>query len=181
MERTWIATARKRARRCGREDWIRTMEDICAYWEILLPMYMRWAMQKAWRWFDRNHLQAPESFLSLAQRLAEPEDPRDENGIVCGICMPDLYPGEIIDGPGSDLFNKEEVKEPSRKYKFFFHYYRQYDDASVHFRGKCMRVRDVELYGINVVKSKHRKRQPYWVVEGLCESIVVRKGVAIIT
>ncbi len=69
----------------------------------------------------------------------------------------------------------------AKKYRFFFHYHRQKGGASVHFRGKCIQVDDVRGVGIRDFESKHRNRQPHWVVQGFAEKVEVEKGIAIIS
>jgi len=66
----------------------------------------------------------------------------------------------------------ETVKKLKKKktYRFFYHYYRQYDKMSVHFRGKCFRAKNVEC---KVPCETHwKKTQPNLSMRGYAEEIV---------
>lgn len=56
-----------------------------------------------------------------------------------------------------------------KKYRYFYHYYRQYKCMSVHFRGSCYKTSNVIC---NVPsETKWNKRQPNLVVQGWAHSI----------
>jgi hypothetical protein len=58
-----------------------------------------------------------------------------------------------------------------RKYRFFYHYYKQYKIMSVHFKGKCYRTKNVIC---NVpTNTKWNKTQPNIVVQGFAENIQI--------
>lgn len=63
-----------------------------------------------------------------------------------------------------------------KKYRFFYHYYRQYNCLSIHFKGKCYRVEDIKC---NVpTESKWNKRQPHLTMRGWAEEVKIEDGVA---
>lgn len=59
-----------------------------------------------------------------------------------------------------------------KKYRYFYHYYRQYKCMSVHFKGKCYKTPNVVC---NVASETHwnSKSQPNLVVRGFATNIVV--------
>lgn len=63
-------------------------------------------------------------------------------------------------------------------YTFWFHYNKQKDMMSVHFRDKCIIVKDVicnrECF------SKWNERQPHIVMKGLAKDVIVKNGKAYI-
>lgn len=65
------------------------------------------------------------------------------------------------------------MEERGKKYRFFFHYFRQKDRMSVHFRDRCYVV-DVVDCQVNC-QSKKRTRQPRRVMQGWCEDIKILK------
>lgn len=56
-----------------------------------------------------------------------------------------------------------------RKYRFFYHYYKQYNEMSVHFRGVCYRAKNVECFA--KTETKWNKTQPNLIVRGFCSKI----------
>jgi hypothetical protein len=67
----------------------------------------------------------------------------------------------------------------AKKYRVFYHYYRQYDCMSVHWKGQCYRVEQVEC---NVpTETKRNKRQPRLVIQGFAKEVTFEEGKAIIT
>lgn len=67
----------------------------------------------------------------------------------------------------------------SKEYVFFYHYYKQYNEMSIHFRGKCIRAKDVVC---NVpCFTKWNNRQPYLVMKGKCKNVEIKDGIAIIS
>lgn len=65
------------------------------------------------------------------------------------------------------------------KYRFFYHYYKQYNEMSVHFKKSCTRVKDVVC---NVpCTTKWAKTQPYLRMEGFAEKVEIIDGKAYIS
>lgn len=65
-----------------------------------------------------------------------------------------------------------------RKYRIFYHYYRQYNCLSVHYRGKCHRVKDTVC---NIpTETKWNKTQPNLVVRGWVKSLEIKGDIAYI-
>jgi hypothetical protein len=65
-----------------------------------------------------------------------------------------------------------------KKYRFFYHYYRQYKCMSVHFRGKCYKVDDIECrVGC---ETKWNKTQPNLVLRGWASEVIIEDNRAII-
>jgi hypothetical protein len=64
------------------------------------------------------------------------------------------------------------------KYRFFYHYYRQFDCMTVHFKKKCYKVQDV----ITQVptETKRRKSQPRLIIQGFCKEVEFVGDTAII-
>lgn len=74
----------------------------------------------------------------------------------------------------------QELQEVSnmKKYRFFYHYYKQYNEMSVHFRDNCYRTKNVIC---NVPsETKWNKTQPYLVMQGFASSIEEIEGSIII-
>lgn len=58
-----------------------------------------------------------------------------------------------------------------KKYRFFYHYYKQYNEMSVHFRGTCYRSKNVVC---NVpTETKWNKTQPNLVMRGFASEITI--------
>ena len=63
-------------------------------------------------------------------------------------------------------------------YRFFYHYHKQRNGMTVHFRGKCMPCKDVTC---NVpCETKWNEQQPRLVMRGFCKEVVVENGRATI-
>ena len=59
----------------------------------------------------------------------------------------------------------------NKKYRFFYHYYKQYKAMSVHFKGKCYKTDNIIC---NVpTETKWNKRQPNLVVQGFANDIKI--------
>lgn len=65
-----------------------------------------------------------------------------------------------------------------KKYRFFYHYYRQYNCMSVHYRGKCYRTKDV-ICKVET-ETKWNKRQPRLVERGWATSIDIQQDKIVI-
>jgi hypothetical protein len=66
----------------------------------------------------------------------------------------------------------------NRKYRFFYHYYKQKGKMSIHFRDSCVVVDDVEC---NVpCETKWRKTQPRLVMQGFAKKVEFEGNKAII-
>jgi len=65
-----------------------------------------------------------------------------------------------------------------KKRRFFYHYYRAYKCLSLHWKGACHRVQDVEVHV--PTESKWRKGQPQLVIQGWAEDVEFVDGKAII-
>lgn len=66
-----------------------------------------------------------------------------------------------------------------KKYRFYYHYYRQYNCMSVHFRRKCHRVKNVEC---KVDTETHwQDTAPTLIVRGWAENVEIDGDKAIIT
>ena len=67
----------------------------------------------------------------------------------------------------------------SKKYRFFYHFYKKYNTMSVHFRGKCYRSKNVIC---NVPTETHwNNSQPRLVVRGFCKDIEINEERDLIT
>ena len=58
-----------------------------------------------------------------------------------------------------------------KKYRFFYHYYRQYKCMSVHYRDKCYKTDNV-ICNVST-ETKGNKRQPNLVIQGWASDIKV--------
>jgi hypothetical protein len=65
-----------------------------------------------------------------------------------------------------------------KKYRFFFHYRKQTSGMTVHFRGQCIPVHDVECRV--KCETKRKKTQPHLVLQGYCSDVLVEDEKAII-
>lgn len=64
------------------------------------------------------------------------------------------------------------------KWRFFYHYYKQYKRMSVHFKGKCYITDNVEC---NVpCETKWNKTQPNLIMVGFASSIIFNNNKTII-
>lgn len=65
-----------------------------------------------------------------------------------------------------------------KKYRFYYHYYKQYNEMSVHFRDKCLRTKNVVC---KVPCETHwNKRQPNLIMRGYAIEIIEKDGSIII-
>lgn len=72
-----------------------------------------------------------------------------------------------------------QTQTSKKKYRFFYHYYKAKKAMSVHFRGTCHVVNDVQC---NVpCESKWNKRQPNLVMRGWAKDVIIENNKAIIT
>lgn len=67
----------------------------------------------------------------------------------------------------------------TKKYRFYYHYYRQKDKMSVHFRGRCHVVDEVACF-VHAF-SKRNKTSPRIVMQGWAEKVVITNGCAIVS
>lgn len=65
-----------------------------------------------------------------------------------------------------------------RKYRFFYHYYRQYKCMSVHFRGSCYKVNNIECKV--PCETKWNKNMPNLVMRGFATKVTIKNGKATI-
>ncbi len=64
------------------------------------------------------------------------------------------------------------------EYRFFYHYYKQYNKMSVHFKRQCFVVDSIECN--THCETKWNKTQPHLVMQGFAENVVIENGKAII-
>ena len=57
----------------------------------------------------------------------------------------------------------------SKKYRFYFHYYKAKKCLSIHWQGACHQVRDVKV--LVPTESKWNKRQPMLVIQGWASEV----------
>jgi hypothetical protein len=62
--------------------------------------------------------------------------------------------------------------------RFFFHYHRQKKKMSVHFDGKCHVVESVGC--LVPCETHYNKRQPFLVMRGFCNEVLIEKDLAVI-
>lgn len=65
---------------------------------------------------------------------------------------------------------KESKSVIGKKYRFFYHYYKQFKCLSVHYRGKCHRVKHIDCQV--ATESKYNKSQPFLVMQGFASELV---------
>lgn len=65
-----------------------------------------------------------------------------------------------------------------KRYRFYFHYYRQYKCLSVHYRGKCYKVKDIHCTA--PVESKWNEKQPNLILRGFTSSLEIKDQIAYI-
>lgn len=66
----------------------------------------------------------------------------------------------------------------NKKYRFYYHYFRQYKCMSIHFKNKCYKVNNIEC---NVASNtKWNKTMPNLVMQGFCEEVIIDEDKAII-
>jgi hypothetical protein len=72
----------------------------------------------------------------------------------------------------------------TKSYRFFFHYYRQYNCLTVHFKKTCTKVMEVDCRVPVETKWRFDKngkpKQPHLVVQGFCQSVEFNGNKAII-
>jgi len=71
----------------------------------------------------------------------------------------------------------ERISKEMRR--FFFHYYRAYKCMSVHYKGQCFKVNDVQCSV--PCETKWSDKQPNLIMRGFCKDVQIKDGVAIIT
>lgn len=65
-----------------------------------------------------------------------------------------------------------------KKYRFFYHYYKQKKKMSIHFKGSCTVVDDIIC---NVPCETHwKKTQPNLVMRGFCKQVVIEDNKAFV-
>lgn len=67
----------------------------------------------------------------------------------------------------------------SKEYRFFYHYYKQKGKMSVHFRGTCSIVDQVQC--LVPCFSKFNKKQPKLVMQGFAKEVIIPPGSKIAT
>lgn len=67
-----------------------------------------------------------------------------------------------------------------KKYRFFYHYYRAYNEMSVHFKGQCMRAKDIDCRVPCETKWKPNQ-QPHLVMQGWANNVEIINNKAIIS
>ena len=65
-----------------------------------------------------------------------------------------------------------------KKYRFFYHFYKQKGKMSVHFRNTCNIVDEIEC--IVSCETKWNKTQPRLVMRGWANKVTIKNGKAII-
>ena len=65
-----------------------------------------------------------------------------------------------------------------KTYRFFYHYYKQKNKMSIHFRKTCTIVDNIECKVL--CETKWNKIQPYLVMQGFCSKITFINNKAII-
>lgn len=61
--------------------------------------------------------------------------------------------------------------------RFYFHYFKQRDQWSIHFMGACHVVDDFRVKGLDL-EGKRNNRQPRRVVQGFATKLTIENGVA---
>ena len=63
------------------------------------------------------------------------------------------------------------IQKTRGKYRFFYHYFKQKDKWSVHFRGRCYVVDDLEC---QVPAEGHKQsRQPRRIIRGYAKTVLI--------
>jgi hypothetical protein len=66
----------------------------------------------------------------------------------------------------------------TKSFRFFYHYYKQKNKMSIHFKKTCTVVDDVQC---NVpCETKWKKTQPNLVMQGFAKNIIIKNNKAII-
>lgn len=71
------------------------------------------------------------------------------------------------------------LKMNQRKYRFFYHYFKQKKKMSVHFKGQCYVVSDVECKV--PCETKWNQTQPQLVMRGFAKNVTFIRDKAVIT
>lgn len=71
----------------------------------------------------------------------------------------------------------EKVRE-EKKYRFFYHYYKQHKKMSVHFRNKCIVVQNIDCRV--PAETKWQSTQPNLIMRGWCLNVRVENDIAVI-
>lgn len=66
----------------------------------------------------------------------------------------------------------------TKKYRFFYHYRKSDGNMTVHFRERCLVVRDIQC--LVPCETKRNKEQPYLVMRGYCSTVEIENNKAII-
>ena len=66
----------------------------------------------------------------------------------------------------------------AKKYRFFFHYRKQTEGMTLHFKGQCIPVYDIECRV--KCETKRNKTQPNLVLRGFCKDVLIEDNKAII-
>jgi len=71
------------------------------------------------------------------------------------------------------------MKKTTKKYRFFFHYFKHKKKMSVHFKKQCIVVDDIIC---NVpCETKWNKTQPNIVMQGFAEKVLIENNKALIS
>lgn len=65
-----------------------------------------------------------------------------------------------------------------KNYRFFYHFYKQYNKMSVHFRGKCNIVDDI-ICEVSC-ETKWNRTQPKLVMRGYAKEVKIENNIAYI-
>ena len=66
-----------------------------------------------------------------------------------------------------------------KKYRFFYHFYKQKGKMSVHFKKQCLLVDEIEC-GVPC-ETKWNRTQPKLVMRGFASSVTIKNNKAIIS
>jgi hypothetical protein len=69
-------------------------------------------------------------------------------------------------------------KDSERKYRFFYHYYKQKRKMSIHFRGTCTTVSHIICQP--ECQTKWRKTQPQLIMQGWATDVIINNDIAVI-
>jgi hypothetical protein len=65
-----------------------------------------------------------------------------------------------------------------REYRFFYHFFKQKGKMSIHFRNSCTQVDDIKC---DVpCETKWNKKQPYLVMQGFAQEVIIKNKIAYI-
>lgn len=73
---------------------------------------------------------------------------------------------------------QNSTKVDNRKYRFFYHYYKQKGRMSVHFKNACSVVDNIICQV--PCETKWNARQPNLVMQGFCSNVIIKDDVATI-